>query len=148
MNTKYTYTLFLSTMFLLLLFLSFNSCSKEYNNTNDGLVKITSIEIRSGTNSKNIFDNFKLNGISANDFFKLNKKVDKESFLDLINHNLNVFESEISKRSVKRARRLSLEEIRDAMIKECENGYCCFIDDACVIAVKIAYHYKKITTGR
>ena len=44
-------------------------------------------------------------------------------------------------------KKLSCEEIRDAMIKECQNGYCCGLDDACEIAVKIAYHIKVMRGG-
>ena len=37
---------------------------------------------------------------------------------------------------------LSDEEIRNAMISECQNGYCCGLAYACEVAVKIAYHLR------
>ena len=40
---------------------------------------------------------------------------------------------------------LSLEEIRNAMMDECEYGYIDPITTACKAAVLIAYYYKKIT---
>lgn len=74
--------------------------------------------------------------------------VDIESFtfyvtskLEEINSKDNLDNSLQNKNTM--AKKLSLEEIRDAMIKECQNGYCCGLDDACEIAVKIAYHFKK-----
>lgn len=39
----------------------------------------------------------------------------------------------------------SLEEIRDAMLEECRNGYIEPVTTLCEIAVKIAYYYKKTT---
>lgn len=41
----------------------------------------------------------------------------------------------------------TLEEIRNAMLEECENGYIEPVTSACKLAVKIAYYYKKLTTS-
>ena len=40
----------------------------------------------------------------------------------------------------------SLEEIRNAMLDECENGYIEPLTTTCKLAVKISYYYKKITS--
>lgn len=97
-----------------------------------------------------ILSYFLFDGKPADKFITENN-VDKESFLLLINEKLDVMEmykntgvSTIKKNTQYSAKKkLSCEEIRDAMINECENGYCCGIDNACSSAVKIAYHYRK-----
>lgn len=35
--------------------------------------------------------------------------------------------------------KISPYAIRNAMLEECENGYCCGLDDVCSVAVKIAF---------
>lgn len=42
-----------------------------------------------------------------------------------------------------RAGKPSLEEVRNAMLEECENGYFEPISSACKMAVKLAYYYHK-----
>ena len=70
--------------------------------------------------------------------------VDINSFTDYVANKVEELNSKnVSNNSRTMKNPPSLEEIRDAMINECENGYCCGLDDACVIAVKIAYHIKK-----
>lgn len=74
-------------------------------------------------------------GIPANEYI-IQNNIDKSSFINLIKEKIYSF----SGNSNSLTNKLSREEIRDAMINECENAYCCGLDDACVIAVKIAYH--------
>lgn len=73
--------------------------------------------------------------------------VDKDSFISYISEKLNEVkdissESKKGSMSSKEDEKPSLQEIRDAMINECENGYCCGLDDACTAAVKIAYWHE------
>lgn len=103
----------------------------------------TSKKGESELNAENYLDYVLFDNIPANEFIA-NNNIDKDSFVSLIMEKADTFSSEYSyKSSILAKDELTLEEIRDAMINECQNGYCCGLDDACEIAVKIAYHIKK-----
>jgi len=119
------------------------SCTNDEAKTSENatISKITVIDstLNKNYNDTDILSNFLFDDVPANEFITINN-IDRESFNSLINEKLDAMNTESSSKSTQK--KLSCEEIRDAMVSECENGYCCGLDDACSIAVKIAYHVQ------
>lgn len=140
-------------LFLALIGIVIVSCSKEEQEIiekNAVVKEVTFADFNYKNNNlsgnisvKEFFNYVYFDGIKSIDFMKANG-VDINSFTDYVNNKLeelNFINETNNSRVMKNPP--TLEEIRDAMIKECQNGYCCGLDEACIIAVKIAYHIKK-----
>lgn len=135
--------------FLLILCLPFIACNKEnLENTQSNVSQNTSITQLSFEEKKiNLQDPLEgvfFDGVPFYEFSKINN-IDAASFQDLVKGKILELDY-LKKQSLFSKSNPSLEEIRDAMINECENSYCCGLDDACAVAVKIAYHIKKLTS--
>lgn len=99
---------------------------------------------------KEFFNYIEFDGVNAIEFMESNN-VDIDSFEALVINTVNEIDVKLieekndafaAKHSPRPKPVLSLEQIRDGMVKECHAAYCCFLEDACAAAVKIAYHYK------
>jgi hypothetical protein len=144
------YTIFRIFTLSLLCFITIN-CSNEKNETVEKKslqnLKISEVTFILPKNLKNtnISTDEYLNyayfdGIPVN-VFLTNNNIDKNLFINLIDGKLTNLDSNISNGLNFKAKP-TLQEIRDAMIKECEDGYCCGLDTLCVAAVKLAYFIK------
>lgn len=138
-------------LFLALVGIVTISCSNEEEQDLAVVNEVTFLDYNSKKINKSsneisveeFFNYVYFDGINSIDFMELNG-VDINSFTDYVANKVEELNSKnVSNNSRTMKNPPSLEEIRDAMINECENGYCCGLDDACVIAVKIAYHIKK-----
>ena len=146
--------IFLVLLFLVSTSIFFVNCSDEQNEVQTGNAKVSEVTFaipknnasyRNGeTDTEDYLNYVYFDGIPANQFIAENN-IDKTSFINLIDNKMESFETDVnsSENSLMARKKPSLEEIRDAMINECENAYCCGLDEACVLAVKIAYHIKK-----
>lgn len=81
--------------------------------------------------------------VNIQDYFKMLNMSEGEA-KELILGKIFLFENPYIPQT--RAHKPTLEEIRNAMLEECENGYVEPITTACEWAVKLAYYYKKMTS--
>lgn len=128
----------------LILVLLVVSCGKENESINSSEnVKVSDLSfIGSNFNKEKPLNGVLFDGLTINELAKKNKNVDILSFENFVKDK--IFEMDnYTKNITAKEDKPSLEEIRNAMIEECENGYCCGLDYACKMAVKIAYHIKK-----
>lgn len=140
--------------FLALIGIIFVSCQNEELEPlaeNAKVGEVTFIEVQKKT-IKNItveeyLEYVYFDGVKSIEFMNQNG-VDVSSFIGYVTDKLkemNNYQTNLQAKCpwcVLEEEPLSDEEIRDAMISECQNGYCCGLDDACEIAVKIAYHLR------
>lgn len=128
----------------LILVLLVVSCGKENESIDSSKnVKISNLSfIGSNFNKQNPLKGVLFNGLTIYEIAKKNKNVDALSFENFVKDKIFELEN-YTKNITAKKDKPSLEEIRNAMIEECENGYCCGLDEACKLAVKIAYHIKK-----
>lgn len=141
----------LSLSLILLITLSLTNCNSDKNKLEStSNAKVTEVTFKIPSTKTNFNDNSDVENfleyvyfddIPANQFINDNN-IDKVSFVNVVENKVLSFDNNYSSRTASK-KPPTLEEIRDAMINECQNGYCCGLDDACEIAVKIAYHIKK-----
>lgn len=141
----------LSLSLILLITLSLTNCNSDKNKLEStSNAKVTEVTFKIPSTKTNFNDNSDVENfleyvyfddIPANQFINDNN-IDKVSFVNVVENKVLSFNNNYSSRTSSK-KPPTLEEIRDAMINECQNGYCCGLDDACEIAVKIAYHIKK-----
>jgi len=151
------------TITLLIISLTLFNCSTDNdvisdNNENAKVSNLDFLNLNSDYKKSSLelsinqhLDYVLFDGIPAKTFMAEND-VDTESFINYLTDKVESMDNRVLSQQSNFAKNggdeeeedeLSLEEIRDAMINECENGYCCGLDDACSLAVKIAYHIKK-----
>lgn len=141
----------LSLSLILLITFSLTNCNSDKNKLEStSNAKVTEVTFKIPSTKTNFNDNSDVENfleyvyfddIPANQFINDNN-IDKVSFVNVVENKVLSFDNNYSSRTSSK-KPPTLEEIRDAMINECQNGYCCGLDDACEIAVKIAYHIKK-----
>ncbi|MGB0891945.1 MAG: hypothetical protein ACPGUU_06300 [Flavobacteriaceae bacterium] len=141
----------LSLSLILLITFSLTNCNSDKNKLEStSNAKVTEVTFKIPSTKTNFNDNSDVENfleyvyfddIPANQFINDNN-IDKVSFVNVVENKVLSFNNNYSSRTSSK-KPPTLEEIRDAMINECQNGYCCGLDDACEIAVKIAYHIKK-----
>jgi hypothetical protein len=128
---------------LLSFFLLLVSCQKERTD-HETIVSIVSVESNTDVakNAQNVLQYFYFDNVPAIKFIKVNN-INEVKLLELIDQKLKDF-NYLNENISSSSKEVTCEDVRDAMLEECDNGYCCGLAQACSIAVKVAYHYNKI----
>lgn len=115
------------------------SCNQEIKQKELSTIKkVFFIEKKEMNSSSEILENILIDGVTYQVFIQENN-IDKLKFEHIFKQRLEEFSFYLNASGLGGDTKPTPQEIRDAMLEECERGYCCGLDEACKAAVKVAY---------